>query len=126
MRGMKKRFVAQNTAGMIYFFDMTDKKRLTEAIDELRQELNNVEENLRPDQALPLLIFANKTDLPTAMPLQDITNNEEFKSIMNNRNWHIQPSSIAIGTGLYEGIDWFERQVEARRTCAIAACDLKS
>jgi signal recognition particle receptor subunit beta len=105
---------------------MTDKERLIEAIDELREELNNVEENLRPDQALPLLIFANKTDLPTAMPLQDITNNEEFKSIVKNRNWHIQPSSIAIGTGLYEGIDWFERQVEARRTGAIVACDLKS
>merc|ERR1712003_573053 len=53
----------QNTQGLIYVVDSSDKERVQESHDELHKMLN--EDELR--DAI-LLVFANKQDLPNAMP----------------------------------------------------------
>ena len=55
---------------------------------------------------VPLLIFANKQDLPRAMKVDTITDKLGLRTHYKNRKWHIQTASATTGDGLYEGLDW--------------------
>jgi signal recognition particle receptor subunit beta len=52
------------------------------------------------------LIFANKMDLSNAMAINELKENVEFRSIVKNRAWDVQPSCATSGEGLAEGFDW--------------------
>ena len=56
-----------------------------------------------------LLIWANKQDLPNAMPMTEIADRLELHGI-RNRKWYLQPASAITGSGLYEGLDWLWEQ----------------
>jgi len=58
----------QNTQGVIFVVDSNDRDRVGEARDELHRMLN--EDELRESI---LLVFANKQDLPNAMPAAEVT-----------------------------------------------------
>eukprot|EP00177_Eucheuma_denticulatum_P001651 GFKZ01002972.1.p1 GENE.GFKZ01002972.1~~GFKZ01002972.1.p1 ORF type:complete len:180 (+),score=30.48 GFKZ01002972.1:232-771(+) len=90
----------QNTQGLIYVVDSNDRDRIGESRDELKKMLS--EEELRN---ATVLIFANKQDLPNAMPVADLTQELGLPS-MNNRKWFVQPCCATNGNGLYEGLDW--------------------
>lgn len=90
----------QNTQGLIYVVDSNDRDRIPEARDELKKMLN--EEELRD---ATVLVFANKQDLPNAMPVAELTQELGLPS-MNNRKWFVQACCATNGTGLYEGLDW--------------------
>ena len=51
----------------------------------------------------PLLVYANKQDLPNAMIAAEIT---EKLGLSKLRNWYIQESCAPTGVGLYDGLDW--------------------
>ncbi|XP_054906154.1 uncharacterized protein LOC129372724 [Poeciliopsis prolifica] len=57
-----------NTQGLIFVIDSSDSERIKEAADELHRQLE--EDELRD---APVLVFANKQDLPRAMSVDDIT-----------------------------------------------------
>jgi ADP-ribosylation factor-like protein 2 len=57
----------EETDGLIWVVDSADTQRLNDTRDELHKLLH--EEKLA---GAPLLIFANKTDLPAARPLEQI------------------------------------------------------
>ena len=52
-----------------------------------------------------VLVFANKQDLPDAMPVEEITDKLGLRN-MPDRNWYIQSACAMTGDGLYEGLDW--------------------
>ena len=54
---------------------------------------------------VPLLIFANKQDLPNAMSVDEIENTLELDGI-KDRDWHIEGCCATTGDGLYEGLNW--------------------
>jgi small GTP-binding protein len=89
-----------NTQGLIYVVDSNDRDRISEA----REELNKMvgEEELRN---ATVLVFANKQDLPNALPVADLTQ-ELGLPAMTNRKWFVQACCATNGTGLYEGLDW--------------------
>lgn len=60
---------------------------------------------------VPLLIFANKQDLKTAMNADEITLELELHSI-RNRNWQIQNCSALDGMGLQEGFQWLAQSIQ--------------
>lgn len=58
----------QNTHSLIYVVDSSDRRRLPEAREILHQML------LDPELAnVPLLVFANKKDVPNAMSAVEVT-----------------------------------------------------
>jgi len=94
----------ENTNGLIFVVDSHDRER----IDEVRKVLHETlaEEEL---QGIPLLIFANKQDLPYGMDTTELTDKLNLHSL-SNRNWHIQATHTLDGTGLNEGLNWLANQ----------------
>lgn len=80
--------------------DSNDRERVDEAQEELKRMLS--EDELR-DAAL--LVFANKQDLPNAMPPNEVANKLGLDKL-NSRSWYIQATCATNGDGLYEGLDW--------------------
>merc|ERR1711869_62718 len=58
----------QNTQGLIFVVDSSDRDRIEDARDELSKMLN--EDEMRD---AVLLVFANKQDLPNSMTTKDVT-----------------------------------------------------
>ncbi|KAK2821539.1 hypothetical protein Q7C36_020882 [Tachysurus vachellii] len=95
----------QNTAGLIFVVDSSDRERIQEAALELQ---NMLEEDELKDAAV--LVLANKQDMPDAMPVQEMTEKLGLHS-MKGRTWYVQSTCAINGTGLYEGLDWMAAQV---------------
>jgi ADP-ribosylation factor protein 1 len=91
----------QNTQGIIFVVDSTDRYY---HVDRAREELQHLlnEDELRD---APLLIFANKKDLPNAMSTTEITDKLGLQ-MLRQRDWHIQATCGRTGEGLYEGLEW--------------------
>merc|ERR1712100_476400 len=90
----------ENARGVIFVVDSNDRERMSEALGELQRL--TTEEELR-DAAL--LVFANKQDLPNAMPVSEVAEALQL-SALTKRKWHVQGSCAANGDGLHEGLDW--------------------
>ncbi|XP_037503169.2 ADP-ribosylation factor 4-like, partial [Rhipicephalus sanguineus] len=91
--------------GLIFVVDSNDRERITEAQDELQKMLS--EDELR--DAI-LLLFANKQDLPNAMPVGELTEKLGLNQL-RNRRWYIQSTCATQGQGLYEGLDWLSNEL---------------
>ncbi|XP_014826531.1 ADP-ribosylation factor 1-like [Poecilia latipinna] len=93
-----------NTQGLIFVIDSSDSERIKEAADELHRQLE--EDELRD---VPVLVFANKQDLPRAMPVGDITEALSLSGVQ--QPWFVQSSCAVSGAGLVEGLDWLSDQI---------------
>lgn len=96
----------QNSQGIIYVIDSTDKERFTEAKEELYRILK--EESLKDTL---LLIFANKQDMEGALTKEEIKEKLELSSLKTVREWHIEGTVATTGEGLYEGLDWLTEKL---------------
>ena len=67
------------------------------------------EEQRKGGEAPPLLVLANKQDLPNAKPVSEITEALGLHKL-RNRQWYIQATCAVTGDGLYEGLDWLSNQ----------------
>lgn len=61
-----------------------------------------------------LLVFANKQDLPKAMPVAEITEKLGLHNL-RSRTWYIQACCATTGDGLYEGLDWLSSTLQKMR-----------
>jgi len=52
----------------------------------------------------PILIFANKQDLPKAVSVSELVNLLDLPFL--GRPWYIQGCCATSGDGLYEGFEW--------------------
>jgi len=89
-----------NTQGLIFVVDSNDRDRIEEARDELQKMLD--EHEMRK---AVLLVFANKQDLPNALPSNELGDALKLTQL-KRRRWYIQPCCGTTGDGLYEGLDW--------------------
>ncbi|XP_077424028.1 ADP-ribosylation factor 4-like [Vanacampus margaritifer] len=95
----------QNTQGLIFVVDSNDRERVVEASNELSKMLG--EQEL---QDTVLLVFANKQDLPNALPVAELTERLSLNGL-RNKKWHIQAACATQGSGLYEGLDWLSAEL---------------
>merc|ERR1711998_242601 len=95
----------ENTDALIYVVDSSDKRRVSEAGDELSELLE--EDKL---SGIPILLFANKQDLMSATPADELVEELQLMEV-KDRPWQIQPSSAKTGEGLQEGMEWVVKQV---------------
>lgn len=85
---------------LIYVVDCADKRRLEETGLELQAILG--EEKL---VGVPVLIFANKIDLQSALPPAEVGTALTLDTI-RDRKWFLQGCSAKTGQGLNEGLEW--------------------
>merc|ERR1719287_363563 len=90
------RYYYQGVQGVIFVVDSNDRDR----IDEAREELDKLtsEDELRDAK---VLVFANKQDLPQAMPATEVIEKLGLQT-MRNRQWYVQSTCATEGKGLYE------------------------
>ncbi|CAG02623.1 unnamed protein product [Tetraodon nigroviridis] len=98
------------TDGIIYVVDSVDVDRLEEAKTELHKVTKFVE-----NQGTPLLVIANKQDLPRSLPVADIEKQLALAELGPATSYHIQPACAIIGEGLYEGMDKLYEMILKRR-----------
>eukprot|EP00183_Erythrolobus_madagascarensis_P004926 CAMPEP_0185856612 /NCGR_PEP_ID=MMETSP1354-20130828/29085_1 /TAXON_ID=708628 /ORGANISM="Erythrolobus madagascarensis, Strain CCMP3276" /LENGTH=164 /DNA_ID=CAMNT_0028558873 /DNA_START=683 /DNA_END=1177 /DNA_ORIENTATION=- len=95
----------QNTQGIIFVVDSSDRERIVEAREELHKMLS--EEELRN---AVLLVFANKQDLPNAASTAELANALQLPNL-RQRSWYIQACCATNGEGLFEGLDWLSDEL---------------
>lgn len=98
-----------NTTGLVFVVDSNDRDHIALARDEFYQVINNTALS-----NLPLLVFANKQDLPDVMSPAEIVK-ELGLFALRSRTWSIQAcASFFSNDGLYEGFDWLAQEVAKR------------
>merc|ERR1712007_173814 len=85
---------------LVFVIDCNDRERIGHAREELACMLE--EEEL---QGKPLLIYANKQDLPNALKPAALADRLGLQ-YLHNRSWHIQGSSAVQREGIHEGLIW--------------------
>ncbi|GAA6071878.1 ADP-ribosylation factor-like protein 4C isoform X1 [Tachysurus ichikawai] len=98
------------TDGIVYVVDSVDAERL----DEAKAELHKVT-RLTENQGAPLLIIANKQDLPGSLPAADIEKRLALRELGPSTAFHVQPACAIIGDGLHEGMDKLYDMITKRR-----------
>ncbi|XP_052767317.1 ADP-ribosylation factor-like protein 2 [Mya arenaria] len=98
----------ESTDGLIWVVDSADRMRLSDC----KQELHNLLQEERLAGAT-LLVFANKQDLPGAVPPQEIRQGLDLDEITTH-HWLIQGCSAVTGENLLEGIDWIIDDIASR------------
>merc|ERR1712118_349804 len=98
-----------NTQGIIFVVDSNDRDRIDDAREELHKMIND--EELK--DAI-ILVYANKQDLPHAMPAAEVTEKLGLHTI-RGKSWFIQAACATRGDGLYEGLDWLSKHVTANK-----------
>ena len=96
----------KGTDGIIWIIDSNDHARLEESRDELMNVLNLD----HISNELPILLFANKQDLPHAMEPHAIASKLGLNAVRNKL--FVQGSSAITGEGLCEGISIFSKEVK--------------
>ena len=99
-----------NTDGLIFVVDSTERESLEDVAYEIKKMVD--EEELR---FCPILVWANKQDLNTALPPGEIAERLNMGQY-SGRLWLVQGSSGTTAFGLKEGIDWLK---ENYRKCGI-------
>eukprot|EP01116_Phalansterium_solitarium_P022555 TRINITY_DN748_c0_g1_i3.p1 TRINITY_DN748_c0_g1~~TRINITY_DN748_c0_g1_i3.p1 ORF type:complete len:179 (+),score=30.60 TRINITY_DN748_c0_g1_i3:1100-1636(+) len=89
-----------NVDGIIFMVDVHDRERLDEAYGALTTML--ADELLN---GAPLLVFANKQDLPDAMSDSELSARLGLRGL-TSRPWHVQACTVTTGNGMNEGLDW--------------------
>lgn len=97
----------QNCDGLIYVVDSSDTVRVEEA----KEELDGILEN--PEMSrVPILVFANKQDLPHALSCSELISRLDLHKIGATHKWHVQATCATNGDGLYEGMEAFAALVK--------------
>ncbi|CAJ0581840.1 unnamed protein product, partial [Mesorhabditis spiculigera] len=99
------KYYFDNADAVIFVVDSLDKLRVKEAAEELGSLFT--EDSLRNTI---FLLMANKQDLPNALSAGELA---EKLGLTENRShkWHIQATCAHNGDGIYEGLDWLERNL---------------
>lgn len=92
----------------VFVVDSADRKRVEEAVLELRQLVG--ESKL---DGIPVLIFSNKQDLAAALSAAEVAEALQLQGIRNHQ-WQIQACSAKQSKGLQEGLEWLVRTLDDR------------
>ena len=100
----------QGCEGLVYVVDSVDAVRFSEAQEELTWILNSDEMT-----GVPLVVLANKQDLPNAQSPSEVAAKLGLPH-MKGRKWFIQGTSAVTGSGVYEGMGELARLTKEFQT----------
>ncbi|XP_074604733.1 ADP-ribosylation factor-like protein 4C [Brevipalpus obovatus] len=101
------------TDGIVFVVDSVDEERMDEARMELIRTVK-IPEN----KGVPILVLANKQDLPGAKDPQEIAEILSLSDLNQTHQWHVQPACAIIGDGLDEGMEILYEMIVKRRKLA--------
>lgn len=112
----------QSAHGIVFVIDSADVERYEDAIDELRRVL--AEEAL---MGVPLLILANKSDLPRAMNAEQFEKATNIHSVVGStRSYRLQSiCAMRDDKELRKAMSWLKQQIEAGSGQSVEAIPLK-
>lgn len=100
------------TDGIVFVVDSCDQERFEEAKMELQKTARYPE-----NAGVPILVLANKQDLPDAKDPSEIEKVLSLHELSPNHLWHVQPTCAIIGEGLDEALSkLYEMVVKHRKT----------
>ena len=100
-----------NTDGLLYVIDSSDVERVREAAEELHGILED--DNMRN---VPVVIIANKQDLPNAMTCTDLVQKLNLEKLSKSRNkWFIQNACASTGEGIYESMEQMAKMIKENK-----------
>lgn len=102
------RHYSQNSHGIIYVVDCADIYQMVEAREELQRFISS--DNLI---CVPLLVLANKQDLPNSWSPLKVTDFLGLDNVMD-REWYVQATCATQGDGLHEGLEWLTHAIRRR------------
>ena len=95
-----------NTEGLVYVVDSADRERFLEAKEELFWIMDSDEM-----KDVPMVILANKQDLPNAAPPSEIASRLGLHQIRTHQ-WYIQGTCAVNGDGLLEAMSELGKMVK--------------
>jgi ADP-ribosylation factor-like protein 2 len=98
----------EQTDGVIWVVDSSDKLRLEDTKEELHSLLR--QEKL---MGATLLVFCNKQDIPGSLTPEQIRDFLELDTV-NTRHWGAIGCSARSGEGLLDGVDWIVKDIASR------------
>ncbi|KAH0792270.1 putative ADP-ribosylation factor [Histomonas meleagridis] len=98
----------QSSKGIIFVVDSHE--NYTGEFDEAREHLFQYILEKKESKNLPLLVLANKQDLPNALSPDEIENKLCLNTI-KDRPWKVQATSVYNEGGLREGLDWLVEHI---------------
>mgnify|MGYP003986508211 FL=1 len=98
----------ENVDAIIYIVDSNDRERIELARQELMKCLED--DNLRDAS---VMVYANKQDLPNSMDTSEICEKMGMRNL--KRDWYVQSCTATTGDGLWEGLDWLNENLVAKR-----------
>jgi small GTP-binding protein len=99
------RYYFQNSQGLIYVVDSSDTLRFAESSEELHAIMNNDEM-----RDVPVVVIANKQDLPNAVSCGEMASKLGLDKLKNK--WFIQSACAVTGEGIYEGMEKMGQMVK--------------
>jgi len=106
------------TDGIIFVVDSCKEDRLEEAKLELLKIYKSCSErrvsSKHSNGKIPVLILANKQDLPMALDVSKLEHLLGLKHLAKER-WHIQPTCAITGDGLEEGMSKLVEMISGKR-----------
>ena len=90
-----------NTKGIIWVVDSTNRARMEEVKHEMEQTLRTP-----ALKGVPVLIFANKQDLANSMTWLEVAESLDLAVKLSSHPWHVHPSSMPFYDDLFKGLDW--------------------
>ncbi|XP_022315498.2 uncharacterized protein LOC111119545 [Crassostrea virginica] len=96
----------QNTEGLIYVVDSSDRERIAES----REELFGI---LQSDEMarVPVVVVANKQDLPNALKPSEVADSMDLHKL-TGRKWYIQAACATTGEGIFESMQEMAKMVK--------------
>ena len=94
--------------GLIFVVDSSDVTRIQEA----RDELFSIVKDEAMDAGVPVVVLANKQDLPNALKSHELVNKMGLRELKSNP-WHVQEMCAVSGEGLYEGVNVMSDMVKS-------------
>lgn len=107
-----------NAAGILFVVDAADKIRLSVAQDELQRI---IESESIPFH-IPLLVAANKSDLPAALPPAEISRRLQLDAC-SGRSYSIAGTSAVTGDGVHGALEWLARQIREQQDTPVGPAD---
>jgi len=99
----------EGSQAIIWLLDSNDPDRFEEAREEVHKLLQS--ELLR---SLPILILANKQDLPSRASVAEITQALAVGSL-GRSPWKVQPCVATTGDCVFEGLEWLANALKDPR-----------
>ncbi|CAF3360460.1 unnamed protein product [Rotaria socialis] len=100
----------QGADGLIFVVDSNDHERMDEAREELHGILSSYDMS-----RIPIVIIANKQDLPNAMKPADIIQKLGVNELRAKNKWFLQPACAVTGEGLLEAMIEMSNLVKQHR-----------